>query len=110
MKKPITPEHRQNLSIAQYKRYENSKKGEYLNQDGYLRITTKENHIKLVHVVLMEKRLGRKLKKNESIHHADGNKTNNSDENLILMTTREHRALHAKSRQRNNKGQFINNN
>lgn len=58
----------------------------------------------------METKLGRKLSKEEVVHHIDGNKTNNSLDNLQLMTRSEHSSHHAKenykSRKINNKGQF----
>ena len=44
----------------------------------------------------MEEHLGRKLEKNEVIHHRDGNGLNNSLDNLWLMTRSEHQALHRK--------------
>ena len=50
------------------------------------------------HRHVMEQFLRRKLKKNEVVHHKDGNKLNNNIENLQLMTDTEHRRLHAKER------------
>jgi DNA-directed RNA polymerase subunit RPC12/RpoP len=47
------------------------------------------------HRVLMEKKLGRKLKKSESVHHINGNKEDNRLENLIVMTKSEHHKHHA---------------
>ena len=46
------------------------------------------------HRYVMEQYLGRKLKHGEEIHHIDGNKLNNSIDNLQLLTTAEHRKLH----------------
>ena len=46
------------------------------------------------HIFLMEKMIGRKLRKYEIVHHIDRNGLNNSKENLQLMTKREHRHLH----------------
>lgn len=37
------------------------------------------------HRVLMEKMLGRALKKGEIVHHRDGNPRNNNLDNLVLM-------------------------
>ena len=39
------------------------------------------------HIIVMETVLGRKLKKKEVIHHKDGNKLNNSKNNLILFAS-----------------------
>ena len=49
---------------------------------------------KRLHRVLMESKIGRKLDKNEIVHHKDGDKTNNIIENLELMTRGEHLRIH----------------
>lgn len=46
-------------------------------------------------VVNLEKKLGRKLKKDELPHHRDGNKLNDSFRNLELMTQADHRRHHS---------------
>ena len=46
------------------------------------------------HVYLMEQLIGRKLSKDEVVHHKDRNKRNNALENLVLMTRSEHMKLH----------------
>lgn len=43
------------------------------------------------HRVVMEKILGRKLGKYETVHHKDGNKANNSPDNLELWASRHGR-------------------
>lgn len=47
----------------------------------------------LEHRVLMEKQLGRKLTEFEEVHHIDHCKTNNSIDNLIVCSRRQHRKL-----------------
>ena len=42
----------------------------------------------------MEEHLGRKLRSDEIVHHKDGNKLNNSIDNLELLTRAEHINLH----------------
>jgi len=42
----------------------------------------------------MEKKLGRYLKKNEVVHHKDGNPSNNKIYNLEVMTRSKHCGLH----------------
>lgn len=48
-----------------------------------------------VHRLVMEKKLGRLLRRDELVHHKDGNKQNNSLSNLELVTASEHKRLHA---------------
>lgn len=48
------------------------------------------------HRVEMERILGRKLKPGEVVHHIDGDKRNNSPNNLKVMTRSEHSRYHAK--------------
>lgn len=43
---------------------------------------------------VMEKHLGRKLKKKETVHHIDLNKRNDNIKNLQLCTISEHRNMH----------------
>jgi len=46
--------------------------------------------------LVIEKKLGRKLKRNEIVHHIDGDHTNDSPDNLAAMTLREHGKIHHK--------------
>ena len=50
------------------------------------------------HRVLMENKLGRLLLSTEIVHHIDGNKKNNSIENLEVMASKEHNRQHTSSR------------
>lgn len=69
------------------------KGGRYISSDGYVMININvgmaknENEIgwnrsKKEHIIVMEKHLGRKLKKGEIVHHINGIKTDNRIENL----------------------------
>jgi hypothetical protein len=49
------------------------------------------------HIMVMENHLERALKKGEVVHHIDGDKLNNSLENLDLCTVQEHNACHGDS-------------
>lgn len=46
------------------------------------------------HVLLIEQQIGRKLFRDEVVHHIDGNSLNNNINNLILLTRDEHSRLH----------------
>jgi hypothetical protein len=46
------------------------------------------------HVLAAEKKMARRLRRGEHVHHLDGDKTNNKEENLIVLTDREHKRLH----------------
>lgn len=47
------------------------------------------------HILIAEKQLGRSLSGNEVVHHIDGNKLNNSPDNLtVLASQAEHIRLH----------------
>lgn len=67
------------------------KGGKHLG-DGYVFIympdhpRAKKNGYIREHTVVMEKKIGRYLLPHENVHHIDGNKTNNSPENLELWS------------------------
>ena len=48
----------------------------------------------LKHKMIAEQVLGRTLTSNEVVHHMDGNKENNTVENLIVLSRGKHVALH----------------
>jgi hypothetical protein len=47
-----------------------------------------------LHRLIAEKTIGRPLKKGEIVHHIDGDKRNNTPENLMIMTQAEHARIH----------------
>lgn len=46
------------------------------------------------HIFIMEQKLGRKLSKEEVVHHLDCNRANNRIENLIVLSNGDHAKLH----------------
>ena len=68
--------------------------GYSIKPHGYVEITRGPDKGKQVHRVVMEKQIGRKLKRNEHVHHIDGNRTNNDINNLMLLDIRDHVRAH----------------
>lgn len=94
----VSPQGRENIRKARLAWGEKNASGVSLKPSGYLEITRGPNKGRSVHVVEMEKRLGRRLKDDECVHHIDGNKTNNDANNLALVTKSGHSRLHRRER------------
>ena len=73
------------------------------NSDGYLRDSKTDQY---VHRKTVERFIGRKLRKDEVIHHINGDVTDNRIENLQILTNSHHRKLHCRSQRRNKSGIF----
>lgn len=71
-----------------------SKPGEGLSADGYI-IVTRNGRIMREHRWVMEQMIGRRLTREEEVHHKDRDRTNNSPHNLQLFSChRDHMKLH----------------
>ena len=81
------------------------KGGRMKNPDGYIRIYLPKHHRAgkrgdvMEHWLVVEKNIGRYLKKKEVVHHINGVKDDNRIENLMLFpNTGEHTKFHHKLR------------
>lgn len=76
------------------------KGGRRISSAGYVEIRAEYHHrlrgngYVYEHILVVEENIGRQLKQEEIVHHIDGNKTNNSFENLAVMSQAEHASLH----------------
>lgn len=75
-----------------------------LRDDGYIKVyypdhpdATKDGYV-AEHRLVMENAIGRRLEKNEVVHHINHIRTDNRIENLKLMTFSEHMSLHMRER------------
>jgi hypothetical protein len=84
--------------------------GKRVTFSGYVEVRNKDHHrarkngYVFEHILVAEKKLGRKLNPNEQVHHKNKVKTDNRPENLEVIDAGEHARLHAKERR---KGKYI---
>ena len=74
--------------------YYNNKQGiTYIDENGYRRFSDSN---KLVHRYVVEKKIGRKLRKEEIVHHKNRKKLDNTPENLEVFANQEEHEKHHK--------------
>lgn len=81
-------------------------KGEYLGSDAryWVRDSSAKSGFRHRAVVIMEKHIGRRLRKNEQVHHKNEIKTDDRVENLEIKTISDHAKLHSKGEKNGNYG------
>ena len=88
--------------LSQFWRGENHpafKGGRFIDNFGYVHILVEgAGKYILEHRFLMENKIGRRLTNQEHVHHIDGDKSNNSLNNLMLLTINEHARIHGDER------------
>lgn len=61
---------------------------------------------KVLYRQIVEFNTGRVLNSTDEVHHIDGNHTNNSPENLLVVSRKEHMKIHARQKKRDEHGRF----
>lgn len=64
------------------------------DRNGYIRVFTGKNRREFEHRIIAEKMLGRPLLRTEVVHHRNGDKADNREDNLQICTNAEHRRIH----------------
>jgi hypothetical protein len=81
---------------------EQKRRASFRNKDSLRYTGSRENYVKLrgrhMHRVVAEALLGRALLPGEVVHHKDGDKWNNSPDNLKVMSQAEHARIHCMER------------
>jgi len=85
-------------------RRKTGRKPRLLFKNGYLWLSF-EGGQEPLHRMIMELKIGRKLKPDEIVHHKDGNSWNNCPDNLEIVNRATHMKLHEK--ERDLKGRFV---
>lgn len=68
--------------------------GRYVDEMGYVQIRTGSGKYRREHRIVMEKKLGRPLKRTELVHHINEDRADNREENLELMNRAGHNKHH----------------
>ena len=91
----------------------NSWRGGIRDNNGYVKIYSPNHPLKdktkcvMEHRLVMEKKIGRYLRKEERVHHINGNRRDNRLKNLILFSNHsKHLADHHNIKARNSIGRF----
>jgi hypothetical protein len=95
---PFSQEWKDNIREGRLRWSEANAVGTRINTNGYVEYTVGPNKGRSVHDVMMEERIGRRLREDEIVHHVDEDKQHNDWDNLALMTRVAHARLHARER------------
>lgn len=92
--------HRLALLGVKGRRHPRFKNGRLVTADGYVKVLVghhpwpRLNHYMFEHVKKMERKLGRRLRRNEVVHHRNHRRDDNRLRNLVLMLRGAHCSLH----------------
>jgi hypothetical protein len=99
LKKGLTPWNKGIYGLFIGEKSFNWKGGRLPAAYGYIRILIRgKGKYQLEHRAVMEKYLGRKLKRSEHVHHINRIKTDNRIENLTVIDIRKHGSIHSLER------------
>ncbi len=77
------------------------KSGKFIDKDGYVRVSGQWDHHRAgpggfvyEHILVIEKKLGRKVLRSEHVHHENEVKSDNRPDNLFIKTPSEHNREH----------------
>lgn len=92
--KRYTPKQKRAIVLRNFKQVHgqaspNWKGGREITKAGYVRLWISRDERVLEHRLVMEQHLGRKLTRDEVVHHINGNNSDNRIENLELITFSE---------------------
>lgn len=98
----MNPRSSSHIGTAARKRFSRDRRGSKNKQwrggifksDGYIRVLIGLKKYKQEHRVVMEKHLGRKLKRDEFVHHINEDRSDNRIENLQVCSPSEHTSIH----------------
>lgn len=93
-RREFTVSHKEAIKEARLSWGEANAVGLSVKPSGYVEHTRGPHKGRMVHVVLMEERIGRRIRRDEVVHHIDHNRSNNDINNLALMTRAAHTRLH----------------
>jgi hypothetical protein len=106
----FTSEWKENIRKSRLKHGEEHAMGTRTTSQGYQEFTRGPSKGRRVHDVLIEETIGRSLRRDECVHHLNGDRSDNRIENLQLMSASHHARLHRLSepfRKRDEKGKFL---
>ena len=96
----IKPKHLPAPKFCSHLCYGLNKRQPLVLKNGYV-VVHKPNHPRTncqgkvrLHLLVMEEKIGRPVKRTESVHHIDGNKLNNHPDNLELFSSHTEHLLH----------------
>lgn len=102
---PVTVKTREKIAAKLKQHYHGPghphwKGGESDDGSGHIRVWIAPRKYRLRGRLIIEKKLGRRLTRNEVVHHINGNKADDRIENLAVLSRSYHQALHRRLQKR----------